>query len=147
MAPVLRFALFCLLAGAGSTASAAYRCEANGRVIYSDAPCPGGRQVDLNLTPGGSLSEKEAGKSREQLKQNKKELERLRKERHKREAVEEKEQKKAAREQAKKRKRCDNLAMRKKWAEDDARASVGKASERARLKASRLAEQYAMECR
>jgi sRNA-binding protein len=145
----LRYAalLAMLVFGAAPAFAAAYKCESSGRTVYSDAPCPDGAELDLKNTPGGAVSDTDAKKSGAQAAHNKAELKRLENERHKREAGEEKENKKAAREQDKKRKYCSKLAMRKKWAEDDARSSVGKSSDKAKRKASHMAEQYAMECR
>jgi hypothetical protein len=127
--------------------AAAYKCQSNGKTVYSDAPCPDGDAVDLKNTPGGTVSDAQVKQSTQQAAHNKAELKRLEKDRHKREAAEEKEQKKASKEQAAKRKKCASLAMKKKWAEDDAAASVGKKSDKARTKARRLAEQYALECK
>jgi hypothetical protein len=44
---MLRFALLAGLALAGTAHAQAYRCTgADGKVTYSQAPCPGGRQLD-----------------------------------------------------------------------------------------------------
>lgn len=44
-----------LLAGTAPSAQAqnAYRCEENGRVVFSDKPCPGGSVVDTRPATGG----------------------------------------------------------------------------------------------
>lgn len=44
-----------LLAGAASSGHAqnAYRCQDNGRVVFSDKPCPGGSVVDTRPATGG----------------------------------------------------------------------------------------------
>ena len=42
-----------LLLVLAAPAHAAYRCEENGRVVYSDMPCPGGRPVDTRPATGG----------------------------------------------------------------------------------------------
>ncbi|MBK1714845.1 hypothetical protein CKO43_18960 [Rubrivivax gelatinosus] len=57
----IRFAL-CLAAALGATAAQAqklptpsrdvFRCESNGKVIYSDSPCIGAKKVDVEPTRG-----------------------------------------------------------------------------------------------
>jgi hypothetical protein len=128
-------------------ALAAYKCEINGKTTYSDEPCPGGKQIDLKNTPGGSISDEDRQRALKQSAHDKAELARLEKENDKRDAARAKEQKKTGAAQDKMRKKCANLTMRKKWAEDDAAASVGKSSEKAKKKARRLAEQYVVECK
>ncbi len=142
-----RILLPIVLALCASPVLAAYKCEANGKTTYSDEPCPGGKQVDLKNTPGGSISDEDRKRATRQSAHDKAELKRLEKEREKRDAAAEKEQKKSAKEQKQQTKKCTKLSMRKKWAEDDAAASMGKSSEKAKRRAHRLAEQYVIECR
>lgn len=144
---MVRLLLLALLALCASPALAAYKCETNGKITYSDEPCPGGKQIDLKNTPGGSISDEDRKRATQRSAHDKAELKRLEKENEKRQAADDKERKKTAATQDKKSKKCANLTMRKKWAEDDAAASVGKSSEKARQKARRLAEQYVIECR
>jgi hypothetical protein len=134
-----------LLAWFAAPAFAAYKCETYGKVSYSDKPCPGGKLVNADIAPAG-LSNDNVQRAAQQAAHDKRELQRLEKERHKREAAEEKEQRKVANAQEKKRKKCASLAMRKKWAEQDAAAAGGKSAEKSKRKAARKAEQYAAEC-
>jgi hypothetical protein len=55
-------ACLCLLAASSALAQApVYRCEAGGKVSYSDAPCVGARTVDVTPTQG---MDKMGGQSR-----------------------------------------------------------------------------------
>jgi hypothetical protein len=65
---VIAFLTFCaLLMGAASaqklppTSRTVYKCEDGGKVHYSDAPCLGGRKIDVEPTRG---LDKSSGKSR-----------------------------------------------------------------------------------
>jgi len=43
-----------LLAVTAAHAQTAYRCDENGRIVFSDKPCPGGTTVDTRPATGGS---------------------------------------------------------------------------------------------
>lgn len=133
--------LLATLTGFATPAFAVYKCEADGKVTYSDEPCPGGKQLDLNIT---SVTNSSNGDSR--LKQEKATLQKLEKERHRREAVEQRERQSANRANATRQKKCDGLARRQKRAAEDVSKSVGKANEKAKLKARRITEDYEAEC-
>lgn len=136
------FALFLLLAFFSAPALAVYKCEIDGKVVYRDSPCAGGKELDIDAAPAknGSVS------TQEQLARDKAKAARLESERHRREAREAREQNLAARRAAARQKKCDSLALRTKWAEDDAIKASGKAAERARIKARHAAEKYELEC-
>jgi hypothetical protein len=141
---MLRFMLLCVLTSIAAPALAIYKCESNGRISYGEAPCPGGKTVDIG---GTAAAGDNAGMAEKQTAQEKTRLKRLENERHKREAREEKELQRAAHAAAAKKKRCSLLTQRKQWAEADAAAATGKSSEKAKLKARRVAEQIDMDCR
>lgn len=133
-------ALIAALALCFSTpALAVYKCESAGKVTYSDLPCPDGKLLDIAVPAAPEASDR-------QLAQEKKALAQLEKERHKREALEDRERKAANRADAAKRKKCGALARRQSHADELVRTSVGKANERAKLKARQVAENYEAAC-
>jgi hypothetical protein len=142
---MLRIVLLCLLASVAAPALAIFKCESNGRVTYGDAPCPGGKTVNIDST--APINANAAAVAERQTAQEKTSLKRLENERHKREAREEKESQRVAHTAAAKQKKCSLLARRKKWADADAATATGKSSEKAKLKARRVAEQLDADCR
>jgi hypothetical protein len=135
-----RLLLVALMWGVSFSAFAVYRCDIGGNVTYSDNPCPGGRQLDIKPAQAP-----DAGATK-RLAQEKKELKLLETARHKREAQEEKAMQRAARQQAATKSHCDKLAMRKKWADEDAKQGSRRHIDNAKLKSRRLSEQHALEC-
>lgn len=137
--------LVSLLTSISLPAFAAYKCESNGKVTYSDTPCLGGKQSEL--AGNAAVSEQEAAHARQEAKREKAELKQLEKDRHKQEAVEEKQAKFAARDAARKNNKCALLAQRVKWSEEDASHAAGKFAEKAKRKARRTAESYELQCK
>ncbi|HYD62311.1 MAG TPA: DUF4124 domain-containing protein [Noviherbaspirillum sp.] len=125
-------------------AFAAYKCEANGKITYSDIPCADGKQVEIAGV--ASVSETDAARARQQAKSEKAELARIERERRKEEAAADKKAQLAARNAAVKNSKCSSMAQRVKWSEEDAARATGKSVEKARLKARRLAESYELQC-
>jgi hypothetical protein len=130
--------LFFLLS---TPAFAVYKCEANGKITYSDMPCNGEKMFDISHSTTDN-----SANAKQQLAQEKKLLTQLEKERHKREAQEAREQQRAAKVYASKQKNCAQLARRKKWADEDVASATGKSAEKVKRKARRLSEQYDAEC-
>ncbi|HJV75959.1 MAG TPA: hypothetical protein VJ654_17190 [Noviherbaspirillum sp.] len=120
---------------------AIYKCEAGGKVSYSDVECSGGKTVDVSITSSANSSE-----DSKRALQEKHQLEQLQNARHKREAKEDKERQQAAKAGASKQKKCATLERRQKWADEDAMAAKGKTRDAARRKARRIAEEHLAEC-
>ncbi len=137
----LRTLLFSVLIAASAPSFAIYKCESGGKIGYSDSPCPNGRKLDVDSEPSA-----DAPAAKEQARRDKAALRRIDAEKRKLEAQEEKEQRRAAHANAARQKKCKTLAMRSKWADEDAASATGKSAHKARLKANRIAEQLAMEC-
>jgi hypothetical protein len=123
-----------------SPAFAIYKCEQNGTVSYSDQPCSHGTALNIDTTPGDSKAAKQ------QLASDEKKLKQLERERHQQEAQRDREAKQAAREHASRQKTCNNLALRLKWAKEDAASATGKSAEKQKIKARRAEEKYTTEC-
>jgi hypothetical protein len=126
-------------------ALAVYKCESNGKTVYSDAPCVDGKQVQL--ADKTAVADQDTARAMQDAKREKAEVARLEKERHKREAAEAKQAKIAARSAAVKKSKCETLAQRVKWSEEDAARAAGKSAEKARRKARRAAESYELQCK
>lgn len=133
--------LFVLLSFS-APALAIYKCEFDGKVVYSDAPCHEGRMKELVITP--PLSDPDA--AQRQLAQDKKEAQRLEDRRKKHEAIEDRNRQRAAKAHEARKKKCATLALRTKWADEDAAKAAGKTVEKAKRNAQRAAEKYQLEC-
>lgn len=133
--------LFGLALGISTPALAVYKCEADGKITYGDTPCPGGKILETAIPSSTDAREADRTAARER-----KALAKLENARHKREAAEERDLKSANRAAAAKQKRCDSFARRQKRADDVVRTSVGKANERAKMKARSIAEDYETAC-
>lgn len=140
---MLRVLLIAILISLSAPALAAYKCESDGKTTYGDAPCPGGKEIDIN----DPASPSEASKIRQQTAQENKKVKQLENARHKREASDEREQQRVARAYAAKKHQCASLAQRQTWIHEDAAKAVGKAAVKAKLKARRADEKFQLECR
>jgi hypothetical protein len=138
---MLRALLLCFLVSLSAPALAIYKCKSGDQIAYSDHPCPHGEILDAANSPA------DVARARKQADAEKKELHRLENARRRREAQEQKEHQRAVHDHAVKQKRCALLAQRKRWAEEDASGTTGRSNEKARIKARRVAEQMAIECR
>jgi hypothetical protein len=125
-------------------ALAIYKCEAAGKVVYSDVPChnAGGTIKEIAVAPPLS----DADSAHQRSTQDKKELHRFEAARKKQEAIDDKNRKRAFKVQEAKKKKCDDLALRAKWAQEDAAQAVGKSSEKAKRNAHRAVEKYQLAC-
>lgn len=124
-------------------AQSVYKCTVDGKVSYSDTPCPAGARTATLEPPAAPKADPAATRD---LKRQRKEAATLEKDRRKREAQEERESVRAAQAAAVQRKKCDKLKLNKRWADEDARRATGQASEAARLRAHRAGEAMALEC-
>lgn len=123
-------------------AYAIYRCEAAGKISYSDLPCPGARQLDIKDSRIDSPSTE-----KKQLLEDKKFLDKVEKARRKETEAQYKAQQRAAKQRAALEKKCAALSRRQRYASEDVSAAPQKAMEKARRKASRITEQYEAECK
>lgn len=57
--------LFCIAAAsAGVTHAGLYKCSVNGKVIYQDIPCMGGKQIEVKPAPKVSVEDAQAAEIR-----------------------------------------------------------------------------------
>ncbi len=119
------------------------KCESNGGVAYSEMPCTNGKSQQLRepAPPDNATAAKAL------LTQQALTLKHLEKERLKREEREEKIQQQASRHAEKMQKKCAGLALKKKWAEEDANKASRKSAAKTKRKSLRAQEKYALECK
>jgi predicted ribosome quality control (RQC) complex YloA/Tae2 family protein len=134
--------LLALLLSCSAPAFALYKCALDGKITYSDLPCTKGKTLDT-FAPSAAA---EPGDSRQRLASDKAEAHSLEQARHQREDKEEQQQRQAARAAASQHKKCQSLALHQRWTQEDARQAAGKAAEKARTKARRATEKYALSC-
>ena len=133
--------LLLFMLGAATPAWSIFKCEADGKVSYTDTPCDGGKFIEAATTAPA-----DATHAIRQATQEKRQLKVLERERHKREAAEERDLKKASRESAARHRKCAAHARRQKLANQDVARSTGIANEKARRKAQRITEDYEAAC-
>ncbi|MQA18740.1 DUF4124 domain-containing protein [Rugamonas rivuli] len=141
-------ALLCgvLMCAAALTAQAqsVHKCTVDGKVSYSDTPCPSAAASATTLAvPAAPPADPVAAAD---LARQKKQAAALEKARHRREDQDDRAAEKAAQAAAVQRKKCGKLKLNKQWADEDVRrASVAKL-DNAKLRAKRAAEALALEC-
>lgn len=136
--------LLLILLTFSAPALAIYKCESGGKTTYSDTPChnASGNMKEIAVTAPSS----DTKAAQQKLAQDKKELQRLEARRHKEEAATERERQIRFKAHEAKKKKCENLALRSKWAKEDAAHAPIKKEARAKRKALRAAEKQHLEC-
>lgn len=137
------YLLLAILFVTSVSAQAAYKCEQQGHVSYSDTPCPNSKTIATSVVQPVPT---DSARARDQSVQQKAELQRMESARHRREATEETQQRRVARAYSAKQKKCKGLALHKKWADEDVRSANNKATAKAQIKARRATEKHAIEC-
>lgn len=132
-----------MLAAAWSFAQPVYKCTADGKISYGDAPCASGPSVALAAPPapahddGNMLARQQATLKR---------LEHERQQSEAREAREQREQARAGRVAAVQHKKCATLKLHRDWAAEDAAGAPDKTAAAARRKVRRAEQKLALEC-
>ena len=139
-------AAFCvavLLCNFSLPAHAVYKCTVQGSVTYSDRPCDSEGQ-DKQLAPAASGRRVE---NDDPLAKEKAELSRLQKSREQRERQEQQIRDLYTRGAAARARKCSTLSLQLRWRQEDLRDANLKDQQKARVRARRAAEKYAMECK
>ncbi|MDF3035567.1 MAG: hypothetical protein K0S28_841 [Paucimonas sp.] len=126
-------------------AFAVFKCEAGGKTIYSDTPCAGGKMTQLNNLSAPTAAD--AADARMVAERQRREAKEIDARRRKQEAQDEKDRERIAKAAAKKREQCAKLALKGKWAAEDAAKATGPKGEKLKVRAQRSAETYAAECK
>jgi hypothetical protein len=132
-----------MLAAAASGAQAIYKCTADGKTSYGDAPCASGASVALAAPPAPAHDD---GRSLARQQTVLKQIERERQQSDAREARGQREQARASRVAAVQHKKCATLKLHRDWAAEDAASAPGKTAAAARRKARRAEQKLALEC-
>ena len=134
------FALALASTGAhGQTGQTIYKCTAQGKVSYGQAPCTTGHAIALDpvALPDTAAADQQTRLLHQQAQQ-------LTRERHRREADDERMQQRAAHAAATVRANCARLKLQQRWADEDAAHARHKGQ--AALKARRAGEKLALAC-
>ncbi len=125
-------------------AQAVHRCETDGKISYSDRPCPGARPlvVDSTAPVAAGATALDANQQRQSA-----ELARLQQLRELRERQDQRIRDLAARGAAAKEKKCRTLALQMRWREEDLRDATLTQEMNARKRLRRTEERYREECR
>jgi hypothetical protein len=140
---MLRAALMgvCLLACL--PAWAIYKCEVDGKIAYSEAPCQGGKETRIAAPEPEPADVRSAHK---QAVRQKQEADRLTQARHDREARDAKLQKRSAGDAAAHEKKCRKLALHKARTANDTTGRTRLDIEAVNQRAKQAAQKYEAEC-
>lgn len=138
--------LLLVLLSFSAPALAVYKCESGGKVVYSDTPCHDGGAPGSMKEIAITAPSPDTGTAQQKLAHDKEKLRDLEARRQKQEAIEEKERQKIFKANQAKKKKCADLALRSKWANEDAATARAKSAEKAKRAARRVAEKYELEC-
>ncbi len=134
-----------LMTSAKAQAEATFRCDADGKISYSDVACPGGKVLPAADLRAPATVQAESHAAQQRAQADKKQLLTLEENRQKEEHADRKARQHALNVANAQRRKCDALALRKKWLDDEASASH-RVSAKAKRKSQRLAEQHALQC-
>ncbi|HEX2603945.1 MAG TPA: hypothetical protein VHL60_04670 [Oxalicibacterium sp.] len=137
---LIAVALLCFSA----PALAVYKCEVAGKAVYSDAPCSESvhSMKEIRVESGSS----DTTEAQQRLQQDKQQLQRLETARKKQEAADEKAAQRARKVQQAHAKKCQDLALRAKWAKEDADQASIRSREKAQRRQHRAEEKYQLSC-
>ena len=132
------------LAANNTAAQSVYKCTVDGKISYSDMPCPAGAAASsMPAVPKAPAGGDDAAA---ELQRMQRESAALQKSRQKVEEREAREAERASRAATVQRKRCARLALTKQWADEDARRATNANADKARLRARRAGESFSLEC-
>lgn len=144
--PYLAAALCCLVACAAYAqqgSQTVLRCAKDGKISYSDQPCPQGAQsTELAVTPAPIPDTANAADLARQAAL----AEKMRQQREKRSAQEEREDQRASHAARLQRQKCQRMQLAQRWAAEDASRAPVAQREAAQLKARRAGQSLALEC-
>ncbi|MYM39827.1 DUF4124 domain-containing protein [Duganella qianjiadongensis] len=119
------------------------RCTKDGKVSYTDQPCPQGAQsAELAVAPAPAPDAASAADLARQAAL----AEKMRQQREQRSAQEEREDQRATHAARLQRQKCQRLQLAQRWAAEDAGRAPVAQREAAQLKARRAGQSLALEC-
>ncbi|WP_293778048.1 hypothetical protein [uncultured Oxalicibacterium sp.] len=138
--------LVLVLLGFATPSWAVYKCSSSKGTVYSDVPCSPDNQDMQRLTVNPPPADDAA---HERAAHEKKQLHALEKQRAQDQAIEQRARAKAHKTETARKQKCADMALRAKWAREDAnRAPMrnARSAEQAERKARRLEERHALHC-
>jgi hypothetical protein len=147
---MFRILLLCLLVAPPASALAIYKCESDGRVLYSDTQCRGGKLLALR-EPVRNNPPASPTKINAEVEQARLQGSRLENERLLREAAQQAALERVALDDYLLTKKCAALALRKRWADEEAqlasnRSGYDDSGQNARRIARAVNEKYEAQC-
>ncbi len=128
-----------------AASAAAYRCEVDGKTLYSDKPCGVGKQAEVAIdTEGPSAADRAAAAAR--LRNDKAAADAMQRDREKRERIEPVSRRTVS-ERSKQRDACTKLAVRARRAHEDYDAVAPREQARKRVRMLRADEDFAALCK
>ncbi|MFC0168255.1 DUF4124 domain-containing protein [Pseudoduganella danionis] len=122
---------------------AVHRCAQDGKISYTDQPCPQGAQTTTLAVPPAPPADPASAAD---LARQAALAEQLRQQREKRAARQEREDQRASHAARQYREKCARLQRAQRWAAEDASHAPVAQREAAQLKAKRAAQTLAQEC-
>ncbi|MCP2007502.1 DUF4124 domain-containing protein [Duganella violaceipulchra] len=120
------------------------KCTVDGKVSYSDRPCPANAASAATLAvPSAPAPDPAAA---DELARQRKEAAKLEKSRHQRDDQDARAADKAAQAAAVQRKRCGKLKLNKRWADEEVARAALPNLDNAKLRAKRAGDTLALEC-
>lgn len=126
-------------------AQAIFQCDKAGHTTFQDKPCPAG-SVSRQLAEPPPVNASEMARAKQNATLQKQQLTKLEAEKAKQAQLDSKLAASHAKQNARTLRQCNTLAMKQKWAEQDAEKAEGKARGKAQTKARRAAEKYQSVC-
>ena len=142
--PLPKLLVLILSFAAAAPALAVYKCERGGTTLYSDLPCPGGKDIALGNT---QVAADDAADAKARNAREKALVAGIDRQRASEAAAHEKQARAETRAAQAKQSRCATLAQRVKWAEQDAGAASAHSADKAKTKARRAVEQFDAQCK
>lgn len=145
-ASTILFLSFNFNLSAASADTPAFKCQDNGKTIFSQTPCKSGTSTAIDIkTIAPSEQEQHAAQNAHQ--QRLKTLSKLEKSRHKDDAKQDAINRRLASQAASKRKHCEAKQLQAKWAKEDFKNTQPKAEMKARQKLKRAEEKAELVCK
>ncbi len=136
-------ALLCV-ATLAAQAQGVNKCTVDGKVTYSDMPCPANAaSAAILAVPSAPAPDPAAA---DDLARLRKEAAKLEKARHQREDQDARAADRAAKAAAVQRKRCGKLKLNKRWADEEVARATLPNLDNAKLRAKRAGDTLALEC-
>lgn len=144
---LIRILPFLVLVTAASATHAMYRCQDGSSVTYTDSPCASGTSSDIRDKVKDQVLPADANEARQRLARQQQFLGQASAEQLKEQQSAERLQKKEALARAARDRRCADLALRRKWAQEDAELATMRTKAAAQRKAVRAGERYDISCK